>query len=85
MRLPICERQSRRLSALAHCSARRAVAGMKQQIRIDAQGRPIVTGTSKGTDPGTLEQYAAVQLGEDIHYGVGAAILALIETSGLPE
>jgi unsaturated rhamnogalacturonyl hydrolase len=66
-------------------SARRAVEGLKQQIRIDAQGRPIVTGISKGTDPGTLEQYAAVQLGEDIHYGVGAAILALIETSGLPE
>jgi len=66
-------------------SARRAVEGVKQQIRDDAQGRPIVTGISKGTDPGTFEQYAAVQLGEDIHYGVGAAILALIETSGLPE
>jgi unsaturated rhamnogalacturonyl hydrolase len=66
-------------------SARRAVEGVKQQIRTDEQGRPIVTGISKGTDPGTFEQYAAVQLGEDIHYGVGAAILALVETSGLPE
>ena len=58
---------------------------MKQQIRSDQQGRPIVSGISKGADPGTFEQCAAVQLGEDIHYGVGAAILALIETSGLPE
>jgi unsaturated rhamnogalacturonyl hydrolase len=66
-------------------SAQRAVEGVKQQIRSDEQGRPIVTGISKSTDPGTFEQYAAVQLGEDIHYGVGAAILALIETSGLPE
>lgn len=66
-------------------AARLAVEAVKRQIRIDEQGRPIVTGISKGTDPGMFEQYAAVELGEDIHYGVGSAILALIETSGLPE
>jgi unsaturated rhamnogalacturonyl hydrolase len=66
-------------------AARLAVEAVKRQIRIDEQGRPIVTGISKGTDPGMSEQYAAVELGEDIHYGVGSAILALIETSGLPE
>ncbi|MGB8224949.1 MAG: glycoside hydrolase family 88 protein [Polyangiales bacterium] len=66
-------------------AARQAVEGVKRQIRTDEQGRPVVTGISKGTDPGTFEQYAAVPLGEDIHYGVGSAILALIETSGLPE
>ncbi|MGB8331805.1 MAG: glycoside hydrolase family 88 protein, partial [Polyangiales bacterium] len=66
-------------------AARRAVEAVERQIRTDAQGRPVVTGISLDTDPGTLEQYAEVQLGEDVHYGVGAVILALIETSGLPE
>lgn len=66
-------------------AAKRAVEGVKQMIRIDEQGRPVVTGISKGTDPGPYEEYAGIPLGEDIHYGVGAVILALLETSGLPD
>jgi len=66
-------------------AAQRAVEGVKQKIEYDEQGRPVVTGISLGTDPGGFENYANVNLAEDINYGVGAAILALIETSGLPD
>ncbi len=45
----------------------------------------MVTDISGQTDPGTFERYAAVQLYEDRDFGVGAVILALIETSGLPD
>jgi unsaturated rhamnogalacturonyl hydrolase len=62
-----------------------AVAGVKQRIQPDAQGRPVVTGISLGTDPTTFEGYAQVEQKDDVHYGVGATILALIETSGLGE
>lgn len=66
-------------------AAQRAVEGVKQKIEYDEQGRPVVTGISLGTDPGDFENYANVNLADDINYGVGAAILALIETSGLPD
>jgi unsaturated rhamnogalacturonyl hydrolase len=66
-------------------AARLAVEAVKQKIRIDDEGRPVVTDISGPTDPGTFEQYAAVQLGEDRNYGVAATILALIETSGRAE
>jgi len=66
-------------------AAKRAVEGIKETIRTDEDGRPVVTGISLATDPGPFEFYAEVDVDEDIHYGVGAAILALIETSGLPD
>lgn len=65
--------------------AQRAVAEIiDDRIRIDDDG-PVVTGVSLATDPWSFEEYARVPLGDDINYGVGAVILALIETSGLPE
>jgi unsaturated rhamnogalacturonyl hydrolase len=66
-------------------AAQRAVEGVKQKIEYDEQGRPVVTGISLGTDPGDFENYANVNLADDVNYGVGAAILALIETSGFPD
>jgi unsaturated rhamnogalacturonyl hydrolase len=64
--------------------AQRAMAGVKERIR-DAVDGPVVTGVSLATDPWSFEQYASVPLGDDVNYGVGAVILALVETSGLPE
>ena len=64
--------------------AQKAIEGIKEKIRIDEDG-PVVTGVSLSTDPWSLEQYLNVPLGDDVSYGVGAVILALIETSGLPE
>jgi unsaturated rhamnogalacturonyl hydrolase len=65
--------------------AERAVAGIvEDRIRIDDDG-PVVTGVSLATDPWSFEEYASVPLGDDVNYGVGAVILALIETSGLRE
>lgn len=64
-------------------AAKSAVAAVKAAVETDAQGRPYVTGISDTTEVGTFEQYAAVPLEDDLNYGVGAAIMALIETSGL--
>ncbi len=68
---------------------RRAAAQSVQTIldeRIEDQGDgPIVTGTSTSTDPFTLEQYLSVPVEDDVNYGVGAVILALVETSGLQD
>ena len=50
----------------------------------DEMDRPIVTGISGPTGVGGLEYYANIPMGQDLDYGVGAAILVLIETSGLP-
>jgi unsaturated rhamnogalacturonyl hydrolase len=64
-------------------AARRALDGIRAAIVEDDQGRPVVTGISGPTDVGTYESYAEVPLQEDISYGVGATILALVEMSGL--
>lgn len=61
----------------------RALAGVKGRI-VERDGRPVVTGTSGPTTADLAETYAKVPLVDDISYGVGAAILALVETSGLP-
>lgn len=59
-----------------------AMDGIATQI-IDEPAGPIVTGISGPTTVGDFEHYAAIEVGDNIHYGVGAVILALIETSGL--
>ncbi|WP_437815645.1 glycoside hydrolase family 88/105 protein [Sorangium sp. So ce1078] len=60
-----------------------AMAGVRSRIEEDASGRPVVTGISGPTTVGRLDDYAEVELRDDISYGVGAVVLALIETSGL--
>ncbi|WP_437969027.1 glycoside hydrolase family 88 protein [Sorangium sp. So ce260] len=60
-----------------------AMAGVRSRIEEDASGRPVVTGISGPTTVGRLDDYAEVELGDDISYGVGAVVLALVETSGL--
>jgi unsaturated rhamnogalacturonyl hydrolase len=62
----------------------RAMEGVRGKIVLDDQDRPVVTGISGPTTVGQFKDYASVALGEDISYGVGAVILALLETSGLP-
>lgn len=64
-------------------AALRAVDGVKGAILEDENNRPVVTGISGPTDIGTYDYYASIPLQEDVSYGVGAAILALVETSGL--
>ncbi len=61
----------------------RAMEGVRGKIVLDDQDRPVVTGISGPTTVGQFKDYASVELGEDISYGVGAVILALLETSGL--
>ncbi len=60
-----------------------AMAGVRSRIEEDASGRPVVTGISGPTTVGRLDDYAEVELRDDISYGVGAVVLALVETSGL--
>ena len=62
----------------------RAVGFVESAIERDAQDRPLVTGISGPTTVGTFDDYAAVSLEDDLSFGVGGAILALIESSGLP-
>jgi unsaturated rhamnogalacturonyl hydrolase len=61
----------------------RAIAGITTKVVPDAQGRPRVTGISGPTDVGRFQTYASVPLVDDLHFGVGAVILALVEASGL--
>jgi unsaturated rhamnogalacturonyl hydrolase len=64
-------------------AAKRAVEAARSKVILDEQGRPVVTGISQGTEPSTYEVYTSRELQDDRNYGVGAVILALIETSGL--
>jgi unsaturated rhamnogalacturonyl hydrolase len=64
----------------------RAMDGVRGRIvRDDASNAPVVTGTSGPTTAGTTAEYLRVAQADDISYGIGAVLLALIETSGLPE
>ena len=64
---------------------RAALSGVRSRIREDDQGRPVVTGTSIGTSVGDFAYYASIEVEDDVPYGVGAAMLLLLETSGLEE
>lgn len=63
----------------------KAVAGLRTRIIEDGSGRPVVSGTSLGTSVGDFEYYAGIEVDDDVPFGVGAAILLLVEASGLPE
>jgi len=54
------------------------IEGIRGRI-IDSPNGPIVTGTSKGTNPGDFTYYNSIGIEDDINYGVGAVILALAE------
>ncbi len=61
-----------------------AVAGVRSRIQPDAQDRPVVTGISGPTMPSTFDYYAGVPVQNDLAFGLGAVLLMLVETSGLP-
>ncbi len=64
----------------------RAMDGVRKMVVQDgASSPPIVTGTSGQTTAGAAKEYLKVPQADDIAYGIGAVVLALIETSGLPE
>jgi len=67
-------------SALSNIQS--AMDGVRARI-VDNGDGPVITGTSGPTTVGDFDAYAAIELEDDIHYGVGAVILALVETSGL--
>lgn len=61
----------------------RAMVGVKARVVTQADG-PVVTGVSGPTNPGTFDTYKAIPVEDDLPYGIGAVVFALIETSGLP-
>jgi unsaturated rhamnogalacturonyl hydrolase len=64
---------------------RRALQGIRGAIKTDAGGGgPVVTGISGPTMAGSFSYYAGIARQDDLHFGVGAVILALLESSGLP-
>jgi len=62
---------------------RRAMAGIKGMIKKKGAGGPVVTGISGPTSVGSSSYYAGIKQEDDVSFGVGAVILALLETSGL--
>jgi len=62
----------------------KAMQGVLSRVE-ESENGPVVKGVSGPTNPGTLESYNKVKQVDDISYGVGAVLLALIEASGLPE
>ena len=62
---------------------RAAMDGVRSRI-LTVDGVPVVTGVSGPTTVGTFAEYAAVETVDDVPFGVGAVLLALLETSGLP-
>lgn len=71
------------LSADVLPAIERAMTGVRAQVRTGEDGQPIVGGISGPTNVGTFDYYASVKVGDDIPYGVGAVLLALVETAGL--
>ena len=61
----------------------KAMVGVRSRL-VDGVDGPVVQGTSGPTSAGTFAEYSAVPQKDDILYGIGAVILSLIETSGLP-
>lgn len=61
----------------------KAMAAVKAKVVNGADG-PVVTGVSGPTSAGTFNTYKAIKVQDDLSYGMGAVVLALIETSGLP-
>lgn len=61
-----------------------AMAGLREKIVYDRNDRPFVTDISGPTTVGDYDHYASIPLEDDLSFGVGAVILALIEVSGLP-
>ena len=70
------------VDATALPTIQNAMDGVRMRI-VDNGDGPTVTGTSGPTTVGNFDDYAGIEVEDDIHYGVGAVILALIETSGL--
>lgn len=63
----------------------KAMQGVRSRIVTTAEGLPVVTGVSGPTTAGSFELYASIAQADDLPFGVGAVIYALIETSGLPD
>ena len=63
----------------------KAIGGVESRIDRFIMDDPIVRGTSGPTIPGPVESYLKVKQADDLPYGVGAVIMALVETSGLPD
>jgi len=61
-----------------------AMRGVRDALTTDTAGRPVVSGVSAATEAGTFDYYKGVKVADDLAYGVGAVLLALVETSGLP-
>lgn len=58
--------------------ADRALRGALDQVVVDEQGETLLLGTSYGTGPATWEMYDYVFKGEQVNYGIGATLLAVV-------
>ena len=60
--------------------------GASRRVDADfsADRLPVVTGISGPTSVGDFDHDASIPVGPDVAHGMGAVILMLTETSGLP-
>lgn len=61
-----------------------AMAGVMERIVDDPGGKPVVTGVSGPTSADVGDEYGDIPQIDNVSFGLGAVILALLETSGLP-
>lgn len=62
----------------------RAMQGVRSRIVTNVEGQPVVTGVSGPTTAGGFALYASIAQADDLPFGIGAVLYALLETSGLP-
>ncbi|UCD84961.1 MAG: glycoside hydrolase family 88 protein [Deltaproteobacteria bacterium] len=55
------------------------IEGLEGKISIDGEGNLILSGTSVGTQPGGFDDYAGVEVWDNVNFGIGAVILAFCE------
>ncbi len=56
-------------------SAARGLDGLLGRVRVEADGRYVLSGTSVGTNPGPFWYYAIVPTKDDVSYGIGGFLL----------
>lgn len=62
-----------------------AMDGVRSRVVTTKLGKPVITGVSGPTGVGSFANYAGIKTIDDVPFGIGAVILALVESSGLPE
>ena len=56
-------------------AARRGLVGLQARVRVEGDGRYVLSGTSVGTNPGPFWYYEIVPTKDNVSYGIGGFVL----------